>query len=859
MAITGSIVLSILESGFSKFSQHQTVVRQLSNGMDVIVCSMGENNSASVQVWVAAGSSTEYQWSGAGISHLLEHMIFKGSSKITGKQIGDRVKAIGGKINAYTSHERTVFFIDCPKEYVKDAIEILHMILSEPLFDRQELEKEKNVILREMDMRQDSPDREISETLWETAFRVHPYKIPVIGYPELFKKLTREDLVKYYKNFYGSEHCVLVVAGGIQIEDVLKKAEIFFSFQRSGPVKNPVALEPPQLSQKKIRKTMPVDIARFITAFHGPSFYSPDLYPMDMLSVILGQGRPSRLYQRLIQKENLVYSVDSWSYTPKDPGLFGIYCTLDAKNFEKVERIIFEEIEKIKEQGVKDEEIQRAKTKIESEYLFSIQTAHGTAADVGSNFVFTADPDFSVLYLKNIKKVDAVSIREAVKKYLTNERSVIAELCSEEKKTVEQGKTEKEFLSVEEIKLHNGIRLVIRPNPYANLVSIKALFLGGLRTDEQPGSSIVLSSMLESGTSKYNAQELALEIEKIGGQSSVHTGYNSIGWTIEVPPDNTGKAMDIMKSVLEDSVFPEDEFSLKKSQAIAIAKQGYEQPIHIALNRLRKELFGKHPYSNPPDGNPGDLQDIKIETVIKQAEDIINPQNMVLSIFGNFSKKETEDKIKASFGSIKPGKEFKIQQIPLDFPEAPKTIEEEFDGEGACIVIGFPGTTMYSDDRYILDVLANAMNDQGGSLYHRLRDEKALAYSLGSANISGIEQGAFIFHILTSKENVKEAHTEIQRFINSLAEQIEEKSIELAKAEAIGAQVLQTQTEGGLGFAVGLDVLYGMGADNQEKSLEKIKRIKIKDVKDVIQEYFNQDRKVTVILGPKDTQNIGDR
>jgi zinc protease len=818
--------------------------------MDVVLCSMGENNSASVQVWVAAGSTTEGQWSGTGISHLLEHMIFKGSSNVTGKQIGDRVKGLGGKINAYTSQERTVFFIDCPRENVYSAIQLLYDILSQPLFDKAELEKEKQVILREMDMREDSPDREIAETLWETAFRVHPFRIPIIGYPELFKGLTHQDLLTYYKTFYGSEHCCLVIAGGIDNQEVLKKAEIFSSFSRSNPVESPVPKEPPQLLQKVVRKVMPVDVARLAIGFHGPCFYSPCLYSLDVLSVVLGEGIPSRLYQRLVKKGRLVYSIESWFHTSKDPGLFVIYCTLDSKNFDKAKETIFEEIEKIKQQAVTGEELERAKTLIESEYLFSVQTAHGTAADIGTNFVLTGNPNFSSFYLENIKEVNSASIIEVTKRYLTIKNSSVVELCSEEIKQDIIEQSRRESFPITQINIENGIRLIMKEDPSASIVSIKALFQGGLGLEsENKGSSIILSSMLLSGTDQYTSEQIARGIEKLGGQAGTYSGYNSIGLTIEVPPAKAIDAVHLLHHILSHSIFPEDEFHLKIEQAIAAAKQGYEQPINIAVNRFRKEMFGTHPYSSPPNGEPDLIKNITRKIILNEAKRIINPPNMVISIFGNFLKKKIENELKDLFVQMKPQAEFKAESVDVVFPGIAKVVRDEFKGEGACVVIGFPGTTIYSDDRYSLDVLANAMNDQGGSLYHSLRNEKALAYSLGCVNILGLQQGAFVFYILTSNENVEKAYTELKGFISSLKKQgIDENSIEPAKAEAIGTQVLQTQTQGGLGFAVGLDVLYGLNIDTQDKYAQKITQITIKDTKKVLDKYFDENKSVTVIL-----------
>src|SRR4051794_17745872 len=272
----------------------------LENRLTIIV---REDHSApvvSAQVWCKAGSIDESKWLGAGLSHVLEHMLFKGTTTRGAGRIDQEVQDAGGYMNAYTSFDRTVYYIDVPNTGAKIAIDILCDIMQNATLPADEMVKEKQVILREMDMNQDDPGRRSSRRLFETAYTRSPYRLTVIGYPDIFNELKPEDIHTYYREKYAPNNVFFVVAGDIKPAEVI--AQIRESYKNSkAKALPPIVLpdEPKQTAPREIVEEAPIEIGHMHFAWHIPELRHPDVAALDVLAVLLGHGRSSRLYQEI--------------------------------------------------------------------------------------------------------------------------------------------------------------------------------------------------------------------------------------------------------------------------------------------------------------------------------------------------------------------------------------------------------------------------------------------------------------------------------------------------------------------------------------------------------------------------------
>ena len=298
----------------------RTKITTLANGLTLIV---REDHSApvvSAQAWCQSGSIHEGKWLGAGLSHVLEHMLFKGTSTRPGSRIDPEVQEAGGSMNAYTSFDRTVFYhIECPNTGAVTAIDILCDIMQHATLPADEMKKELDVIRREMDMCQDDPHRRASRRLFETAYTKSPYRLTVIGYPDIFNELKREDIFAYYQERYAPNNLFFVVAGDVKHEEVIEQIKQAFAGSKAKPLPPLVQTdEPNQTAAREIIEEAAIELGHLHFSWHIPDVRHPDVPILDVLATLLGGGRSSRLYQQVREKQGLVNSAGCVDLLPRE-------------------------------------------------------------------------------------------------------------------------------------------------------------------------------------------------------------------------------------------------------------------------------------------------------------------------------------------------------------------------------------------------------------------------------------------------------------------------------------------------------------------------------------------------------------
>src|SRR2546430_7307052 len=261
----------------------------LPNGLTIIVQEDRSAPVASVQAWCATGSIEEDQHLGAGLSHILEHMLFKGTKTRGANQIAQKIQDVGGYINAYTSFDRTVFWIDAPKDGVSTALDILADAMMNSTLPPQEYQKEQEVIRREFAMGMDDPDRVAGLLLFATAYQQHPYRFPVIGEIEIYNQLTQEQVMQYYKTRHVPNNLTFVVVGDVDAERVRQQlAELFKSYPEKSLQPVFIPAEPTQLGRREAHQEFATELTHLSLAWHIPEVTNPDVPALDLLSTILG-------------------------------------------------------------------------------------------------------------------------------------------------------------------------------------------------------------------------------------------------------------------------------------------------------------------------------------------------------------------------------------------------------------------------------------------------------------------------------------------------------------------------------------------------------------------------------------------
>jgi zinc protease len=834
----------------------------LDNGLVIIV---REDHSApvvSAQAWAMAGSIHEGRWLGAGLSHVLEHMLFKGTTTRPGSRIDQEVQEAGGYMNAYTSFDRTVYHIDVPNTGARTAIDILCDIMQHASLPPDELTKEMDVIRREMDMNVDDPGRRASRRLFETAYTRSPYRLTVIGYPDIFNELKPDDIRGYYTEKYAPNNVFYVVTGDIQNDEVVAQIREAYA-QSKAKAMPPMVLpeEPKQTAAREIVEEAPIELGHLHFAWHIPELRHPDVPALDVLAVLLGSGRSSRLFQQVRERQGLVHHVDAWTYSPGNPGLFGISAIVDADKFTASRDAILAEIEKIKSISVSSNEVQKAVKQFTSATLSTRKTMEGQANDLGGSWLAANNLTFSERYLAAVKRVTHGDVQRVGRQYVTAEnRTLYALLPNGTSPKISAAVETNSDQPVKKFELPNGLRLLVKENHRLPFVEFRAAFKGGVlaETTANNGITQLLAKTLLKGTPTRSAEKIATEIESVGGSIDSYGGNNSFGVNAEVLSSDFATGLDLLADVVLNPTFPVNELDREREVQIASISARKDDLLKSASVAMRRGLFGDTGYGLDTLGTEESVGKISTGDLRAFHQKLAVPNNCVLAIYGDVKSGDVRAAVEKAFANWKPLTRPSATLSTSDGERDgvrgtfPKRVEEFRDKKQAVLVIGFVGTTMDSEDRYALDVLQECCSDLGSRLFLRIREQLGLAYYVGAQNLAGLAPGYFAFYTGTEPAKAAQVETELFKEAELLrTEGLTAEELKRAKAKIIGQKKIARQDLGSLASLTALDELYGLGWQHAELDDAKYEAVTLEQVKVAAQKYLKPDRFVVSIVKPE--------
>jgi zinc protease len=829
----------------------------LPNGLTIIVQEDHSAPVASVQAWCATGSIDEDEHLGAGLSHILEHMLFKGTKTRSTNVIAQKIQDVGGYINAYTSFDRTVFWIDVPKDGVATTLDVLADAMMNSTLPPAEYQKEQEVIRREFAMGLDDPDRMAGLLLFATAYERHPYRFPVIGDIEIYDQLTQDQVMQYYKTRYVPNNLTFVVAGDVDAEKVRQQLAEFFKAYPEKSLK-PVFIpeEPPQLGRREVHQEFPTELTHLSLAWHIPEVTNPDVPALDLLSTILGDGRSSRLYRRVREETGLVYRISAFSYTPGDPGLFGVDATLDPKKREAAEQLVLRILDEVKQAGVTAEELMKAKKISLSHHLGALTTMRGQASDLGSNWLLTRNLNFSRDYLDAVQRVTLDDIRRVAAQYLTNQNLTVTSLNpkgsllakAEAAKPVTAGEIQK-------FELSNGLRVLVREDARLPLVAIGAVFRSGLlaETPQTNGITRLMSKVLLKGTKTRTAEQIANQIEAVGGSISSEAGNNSFSVALDVTRPDVKLGVELFSDVLLNATMPEKAIAREKEIQIAAIKQEEEQLTTVARNILRQALFTQHPYSLRANGSVDSVQRLNQKDLLEFRDRYVVAKNGVIFVFGDVKAAEVKQLFEQALGGMRPGALALTDAHPATPLSKTETVESRKEKAQGVIMVGYRGADIFSPDRYALQLIDEASSDLGSRFFIRIREQMGLAYYVGASQMEGLVPGLFAFYLGTDPQKIEPVKTALLDEIGKLARDgLTNEELARAKKKLIGQQEIANQSNDSFGYQSALDELYGLGF-NYYKSLQRnVDAVTLDDIKRVVAKYFRDQPYVLATVRPPD-------
>jgi len=823
---------------------------ELSNGMVVLVQENHAAPVATVRTFVRnTGSAYEGRFLGAGISHMLEHLVALGStSKRPESEVQKLLDSMGGQTNAFTSTDLTAFYVDCPANRTDLAIELIADSMQFSTIPENEYRREMEVVQRELEMGVADRSRMRYQAMKSLVYQEHPMRLPTIGYLAVVQSVDRKDVIGFYKNRYVPQNMIFLVVGDVDtdhvLDEVLKNVK---GFQRTTERSVVLPVEPDQASPRTIRKEMAGETTNLSVGWPTVMLQDPDLYLLDVASYLLAHGDSSRLGYRLKIEQPLATGVSSSSYTPGFvKGWFDVTVECEPKNTAACQNAIFDEIKRLKTELVSEQELKKVKRQKAAEHVFGQQTVQEQANSLAYSFISTGDPLFDEQYVAGIQAVTAEQVRDVARKYFLPQRLntvVINPIGTQQTAAAEVAQAVES--KVVKKKLTNGLTVLLKRHAVTPTVSIQAFVNGGVLTDtaDTSGLAALASSLMERGTEKYSGRQIAEYFDSIGGSFGMSSQRNTSFLQCSVLTEDFETALEYCDQVLFKPTFPPKEFSKLQQQQIARigARKGNAQTeIFDFWSTL---LPATSPYSRTILGRANTVSSLSVNDCQKFHDRYFVPNNMVLAIFGDIDVDKTLKLVEQSFGTQAKGT-VNLPKVPDVHGQIKARTERLTTAQpgAAMVMIGYPSVNALDQEtRAKLGVFNSILTGGGGAggrLFNELRGQGLVYYVFG-IELTGQAPGFFVFMAQTRPETVDEVVNRIQANVQRIArEGVPADEFKLAKQKLMARHAQQNVTPSAQAFQAAVDELYGLGYDNDKSYDQRISKVTVQDVQDLVKKYF---------------------
>ncbi|TDI96348.1 MAG: insulinase family protein [Caldithrix sp.] len=862
----------------------------LDNGLTVLIKENHNAPIAAIFSYVKAGYFNESDRL-AGISHLIEHMFFKGTRKRGVGQLARETKSLGGFLNASTIYDHTLYYTVLPSKNFAQGLDIQADALMNSIFDPDELQKETEVVIQEAKRKLDTPSAVATEKMFELAFEKHRMRRWRIGTEDGLRAFTREDFLSFYKNLYRPENIILVVVGDVATNAVLNEIEKRYADFEKGSLLKEESPPEPQQSQFKyniVRGDVQQSYLRL--GFHTPEIFHADTYALEILAFILGHGRSSRLFQVIKEEKELVHSISAYNYSLEDLGIFVVDATAKPENLREAEIALFSEIAKLCTDSVTAEELTKSRNLLESLLAFSVESVSGQASILAS-YEALGDYRLAETYMERLYEVSAEDVRRVAGKYLTLKNCSLLEYVPEpfqqdhlvgaaeiESELRQHRSISKRNAPVEKREpvpkpalfeiispnsgekgivrhmLSNGLTLLIKENHQVPIVSMGVFAKGGRSREIAAISGIsgLNARMLLKGTRSRTAAQIATEIASLGGGISLSNDPDYLHGTMSILSKNFESGWDIFADILSEPVFPSAELDKEKKNIIAQILRTKDDMFRYPLQMFYSVLFRGHAYGFPAQGREETVNLISREKLLDWHVSQYSPDNLVVSVVGDIDTNKIKEFVEQRLcRGNSPRKSFKIS--PIKNPSEIELCIEKRDKNQTALVLGFSGPRYTDEDYYKLTVLQNVLSGLGGRFFEELRSRQSLAYQVSTFLVSRLYGGAFLAYIATSPEKEEQARGSLlKEFEKLIIDPISEQELKQSIRYTTGTHQIGLETYSAQMVQFAHNELLGRGFEEVERFKAKIEEVTANDILATARKYFDLNRyAVGMIRGKK--------
>jgi zinc protease len=860
----------------------------LPNGLTVIVA---ENHSApvvAINLWVRAGYFDEED-SEVGISHVIEHMFFKGTAlRPSPDQIANEIKALGGELNAGTYYDFTNYHVILPKENFRQGLEIQADALMHPRFDPEELKRELEAVLQEARRKIDSPGAYAVEMLYREAFDAHRIRRWRIGTEEGLRAMTRDDLMRYYRAHYLPDRVILSVVGDLETAAAIEAAHVFLMGMPDGagaPLGSPA--EPPQERFRYRRLTGDIKRAQTILGFHAAPALSDDDNALRILAYVLGAGRSSRLFQAVKERDGLVDAIGSSVESFRDIGVFCVMAENDPGHTPRVVEAIQSEIELLRREPPKAAEIERARTAIEFRHQQNRSEALGQSS-ILAYYEAMGGYHLAEEVVAKLSRVSAEDVCRVAEGYLNLANATLLEYLPESA-TVPQPETPalaetlrrtaaarpiaepaparaaatasrpsdpvriaamESVGAVRRLRFESGPVLLYEERRDLPLVTFCVAFRGGRSSEgrEECGTTRLLQAVMTKGSPTRDARRVATEIDSLGTAIERMIDEDYFGFSMTLLSRCARRGAEILMDLVRRPALRQEEIEKERTLLLAAQASIKDQSLPHTFQLFRQAAFGSHPYALPTYGLQASVQAMRRDSLVRWHRQTVRPASMIISTVGDISEQEALDLWGASMadwtqeghGGKDPG-----QLVGWGASEVVEIRRKQQTAQ----VIGFPTPGLLSPDRFSLDVVQAITSGLGGRFFEAVRGKRGLAYAVHAFNYNRVNGGAFAIYLGTSPADEAEARRVLFQEIARLRQEgPRHDEVERAIRYLRGQHAVALQGNGARAVRYIDAEVRGLGVEAVQKYPERIAAVGQQDVQDALWRYLDPDHCAMGIL-----------
>jgi zinc protease len=883
-----------IPEGFTKIKEVGGIAEYKleSNGLSVLLMEDHSTPVITFMVTYHVGSRNEVTGT-TGATHLLEHLMFKDTKNFQKKnhtKIDDMLSSVGAYSNASTWFDRTNYHETMASNQLELGVKIESERMRNLLLREEDKNSEMTVVRNEYERGENSPTEALDVLMWATAYVAHPYHHPTIGWRSDIENVPIQKLREFYDTYYWPNNATVVVIGDFTNENALSLIKKYYGEITSSPKPIPqvYTTEPPQQGIRRVVMKRPGELGVVGVGSKVPEGLNKDTYPLTVLNYILSEGKTSRFYKSLIDK-NLAVEASIFYVPFKDNGLFSSYVTLaPTVKHEDVEKIILDEYDRIKKEGVTQDEVTRVINKITAETAYGRDGSYSIASQL-NEAIAIGDWTFFANYLDNIKKVTPKDVQDVVKKYFNQDQCTIGyfypqngnsegekttgsqkrsgnfgicyyrdPLLYENEPSLLQGAKISDNITREKI---NGIDVVTAKTGVKDVITFKGSLAAGDAFSPESNSMIadLTGLMLDKGTTKNDKFTLAQKLEGLGATLRVSVSSHTLNFSGKCLKKDLPAVINLVAEQLRMPAFTPAELEKLKKQRTGTFRQSMDDPSERAANTLSQLLFPKgHPnYQVPFEQAIEDINKITVEDIKAFYNKYYGPKSMIIVAAGDIDVNEFKNAVEISFKGWTGGVDYPEYKGLFKTPEAATKYVTMPGKTSAILEIGI-ATNLKRVDKDFYPLMFGIDVFGGGSFMARLmsivRDDEGLTYGIyswlsndiftdGQWNI----EGTFAPELL-SKGN-QSTIRELKRWVK---EGITEGELKNTKARLIGEYKVQLATTNGLVTQLLGFVQRGLDVSFIDKYPDVIDALTLEQVNNAVKKYIDPDKVTIVVAGSVD-------